>query len=111
MFSAFVATNASTTAESEVTTPACPLLVGAEFPNAIFAFIDEFQSTGRFTPTGGSCRLISDNPRGMATRSAVGKATPSELLEHLCENNRDLPVLERYWRRQEQAGASTKGKQ
>ena len=22
----------------------------------------------------------------------------TELLEHLCENNRDLPVLERYWR-------------
>ena len=35
----------------------------------------------------------------------------TELLEHLCENNRDLPVLERYWRGQEQAGASTKGKQ
>jgi len=27
----------------------------------------------------------------------------TELLEHLCENNRDLPVLERYWRAQEQA--------
>jgi len=35
----------------------------------------------------------------------------TELLEHLCENNRDLPVLERYWRGQEQAGTSTKGKQ
>jgi len=35
----------------------------------------------------------------------------TELLEHLCENNRDLPVLERYWRAQEQAGTSTKGKQ
>ena len=35
----------------------------------------------------------------------------TELLEHLCENNRDLPILERYWRGQEQPGASTKGKQ
>ena len=26
----------------------------------------------------------------------------TELLEHLCENNRDLPVLERYWRDREQ---------
>src|SRR5713101_507442 len=34
----------------------------------------------------------------------------TELLEHLCENNRDLPILERYWRGREQAGASTKGK-
>jgi hypothetical protein len=35
----------------------------------------------------------------------------TELLEHLCENNRDLPVLERYWRRQEQATSSASGKQ
>ena len=35
----------------------------------------------------------------------------TELLEHLCENNRDLPILERYWRGQEQAGQATKGKQ
>jgi hypothetical protein len=35
----------------------------------------------------------------------------TELLEHLCENNRDLPVLERYWRGQEQATPSTSGKQ
>jgi len=27
----------------------------------------------------------------------------TELLEHLCENNRDLPVLERYWSAQEAA--------
>jgi len=27
----------------------------------------------------------------------------TELLEHLCENNRDLPVLERYWRAREQS--------
>jgi hypothetical protein len=26
----------------------------------------------------------------------------TELLEHLCENNRDLQVLERYWRDREQ---------
>jgi hypothetical protein len=35
----------------------------------------------------------------------------TELLEHLCENNRDLPILERYWRAQEQATSSTSGKQ
>ena len=35
----------------------------------------------------------------------------TELLEHLCENNRDLPILERYWSAQEQAGTPTKGKQ
>jgi hypothetical protein len=34
----------------------------------------------------------------------------TELLEHLCENNRDLPVLERYWRRQEQDASSTREK-
>jgi len=34
----------------------------------------------------------------------------TELLEHLCENNRDLPVLERYWRGQEQAAPSKNGK-
>ena len=34
----------------------------------------------------------------------------TELLEHLCENNRDLPVLERYWRGQEQAAPSNNGK-
>jgi len=34
----------------------------------------------------------------------------TELLEHLCENNRDLQVLERYWRPREQNG-STNGKQ
>jgi hypothetical protein len=34
----------------------------------------------------------------------------TELLEHLCENNRDLPVLERYWRRQEQTPSSTSGR-
>ena len=35
----------------------------------------------------------------------------TELLEHLCENNRDLPVLERYWRDQEQVTSSKRGKQ
>ncbi len=35
----------------------------------------------------------------------------TELMEHLCENNRDLPILERHWLGQEQTGASTKGKQ
>ena len=35
----------------------------------------------------------------------------TELMEHLCENNRDLPILERYWREREQGDASTKGKQ
>jgi len=30
----------------------------------------------------------------------------TELLEHFCENNRDLPVLERYWRGQEQDKSS-----
>jgi len=34
----------------------------------------------------------------------------TELLEHLCENNRDLPVLERYWRGREPATSSTDGK-
>jgi hypothetical protein len=34
----------------------------------------------------------------------------TELLEHLCENNRDLPILERYWRGQEQAKSATTGK-
>ena len=34
----------------------------------------------------------------------------TELLEHLCENNRDLPVLEQYWRGQEQATSPTSGK-
>ena len=34
----------------------------------------------------------------------------TELLEHLCENNRDLPVLERYWRGQEQDWSSKTGK-
>jgi hypothetical protein len=32
----------------------------------------------------------------------------TELMEHLCENNRDLPILERYWRAQEQAGTKEK---
>ena len=35
----------------------------------------------------------------------------TELLEHLCENNRDLPVLERYWQGQGKAAAPTSGKQ
>jgi hypothetical protein len=35
----------------------------------------------------------------------------TELLEHLCENNRDLPVLERYWLGQEKATSSKSGKQ
>jgi hypothetical protein len=34
----------------------------------------------------------------------------TELLEHFCENNRDLPVLERYWRGQEQDWSSKSGK-
>jgi len=35
----------------------------------------------------------------------------TELLEHFCENNRDLPVLERYWRGKEQEPSSKGGKQ
>jgi len=35
----------------------------------------------------------------------------TELLEHFCENNRDLPVLERYWREQEKATSTKSGKQ
>jgi len=35
----------------------------------------------------------------------------TELLEHLCENNRDLPVLERVYGAQEQAPSSKSGKQ
>jgi len=35
----------------------------------------------------------------------------TELLEHLCENNRDLPVLERYWCEKEHEPSSTSGKQ
>jgi len=35
----------------------------------------------------------------------------TELLEHLCENNRDLPVLERYWSEREKAPSSKSGKQ
>jgi hypothetical protein len=34
----------------------------------------------------------------------------TELLEHLCENNRDLPILQDYWRSQEQAPSSTSEK-
>jgi len=34
----------------------------------------------------------------------------TELLEHLCENNRDLPILQDYWRGQEQAPSSTSEK-
>ena len=34
-----------------------------------------------------------------------------ELLEHLCENNKDIPHLEQYWRAQEQATSSKSGKQ
>jgi hypothetical protein len=34
----------------------------------------------------------------------------TELLEHLCENNRDLPVLERYWQGQGQAPSPAIGK-
>jgi hypothetical protein len=30
--------------------------------------------------------------------------------QHFCENNRDLPVLERYWREQEQDWSSKAGK-
>jgi hypothetical protein len=33
----------------------------------------------------------------------------TELLEHFCENNRDLPVLERYWREQEHDTSSKGG--
>ena len=35
----------------------------------------------------------------------------TELLEHFCENNRDLPVLERYWREQEKGTSPKTGKQ
>jgi len=35
----------------------------------------------------------------------------TELLEHLCENNRDATTLQQYWRAQEQAAPSTGGKQ
>jgi len=35
----------------------------------------------------------------------------TELLEHLCENNRDLTSLQQYWKAQEQASPSTAGKQ
>ena len=35
----------------------------------------------------------------------------TELLEHLCENNKDIPHLEEYWRGQEQGTSSTSGKQ
>ena len=35
----------------------------------------------------------------------------TELLEHLCENNRDLTSLQQYWRSQEQAAPSTSGRQ
>ena len=35
----------------------------------------------------------------------------TELLEHLCENNRDLPVLERIYGEQERARSSKSGKQ
>ena len=34
----------------------------------------------------------------------------TELLEHLCENNKDIPHLEQYWRAQEQATSSKKRK-
>ena len=35
----------------------------------------------------------------------------TELLEHLCENNRDLTSLQQYWKAPEQASPSTAGKQ
>jgi hypothetical protein len=35
----------------------------------------------------------------------------TELLEHLCENNRDLTSLQQYWKAQEQASPSAAGKQ
>jgi hypothetical protein len=35
----------------------------------------------------------------------------TELLEHLCENNRDLTSLQQYWKAQEQANPSLGGKQ
>jgi hypothetical protein len=35
----------------------------------------------------------------------------TELLEHLCENNKDIPHLEQYWRAQEQGTSSKSGKQ
>jgi hypothetical protein len=35
----------------------------------------------------------------------------TELMEHLCENNRDLESLQQYWRGQEKAAPSTPGKQ
>lgn len=35
----------------------------------------------------------------------------TELLEHLCENNRDLTSLQQYWKAQEQARPSPAGKQ
>ena len=35
----------------------------------------------------------------------------TELLEHLCENNRDLESLQQYWKAQERAAPATTGKQ
>ena len=35
----------------------------------------------------------------------------TELLEHLCENNRDLESLQQYWKAQEQSNPALGGKQ
>ena len=35
----------------------------------------------------------------------------TELLEHLCENNRDLTSLQQYWKSQERSAAPAAGKQ
>src|SRR5262245_4897007 len=50
-----------------------------QMPASRFFYSRNSTSTGRFTPTGGSCRSIPINPRGTVTRSAGGKGTPSSL--------------------------------